>query len=433
MSLLGMRRIAARMTAARNEEDVFETLREGVLEFAGECSVSLHIGGDGTTPRRGGIVVPVSIRGSQHAGSLVVGHEEHPANEEMVAAAGLMAELAAATVGQLRLQRSVMQRSVELSQLNDLSRLLNSAETAEEALKLAAEGSAMLCSAPEIGLYQIRDGLLNLTGCVGVKAHFPATVRVLDSRGGLLIGGERGDPLTLGETHLGERRALVLVLRAGERTAGLAVLRGSSGHPGWGETQSVLAEGLAEHLAVALRHIEMLESSRHQAAYDELTGLASRRQFMYELARETERVRRQGSPLSLLMADADHFKAVNDTHGHSAGDEVLRALAGCLKRATRSLDIVGRLGGEELGVLLPGADEDTAVMVARRVRAAVEEMSIEWKDSTVRVTISIGVAEWSPEMTYRDLVEAADSALYRSKAAGRNRVTAGGSLTTIVD
>lgn len=428
-----MRRIAARMTGARDEETVLQTLREGVREIVGDCRVSLHAGGDGTTPRPGGIVVPVLVRGSQRAGSLVLGDESHPADENMVAAAGVMAELAATTVGQLRLQQSVMQRSVELAQLNDLSRLLNSAETAEQAIVLAAEGAAVLCAAPELGLYQLRKGLLVLTGCVGTEADFPATVRVLDSRGGLLIGGDRGHPLALGETHLGARRALVLVLRAGDRTEGLAVLRGGPDRRGWGETESVLADGLAEHLAVALRHIEMLESSRHQAAYDELTGLTSRRQFMYELARETERVRRQGSPLSLLMADADHFKVVNDTHGHGAGDEVLRALAGCLKRGTRSLDVVGRLGGEELGVLLPGADEDTAVMVARRLRASIEAMSVEWKEATVRVTVSIGVAEWAPEMSYRDLMEAADNALYRSKEAGRNRVTAGGSIGTIVD
>ncbi len=153
---------------------------------------------------------------------------------------------------------------------------------------------------------------------------------------------------------------------------------------------------------------------------------------MVELARETERVRRQGSPLSLLMIDADRFKVVNDTCGHTGGDEVLRALAGCLRRGTRSLDVVGRLGGEELGVLLTGADEETAVMVAERLRSSIEAMSVPFKDQHLRVTVSIGVAEWDGEMTYEDLMEAADEALYRSKADGRNRVTAGGALETVI-
>ena len=152
---------------------------------------------------------------------------------------------------------------------------------------------------------------------------------------------------------------------------------------------------------------------------------------MRELVRETERVRRQVSPLSLLMVDADHFKFVNDTHGHAAGDQVLRELAGCLKRGTRSLDVVGRLGGEEFGVLLPGAGEETAAFIAERLRRSVDALRIRHKDTEVRVTTSIGVAEWVPDWSVEDLLEAADEALYRSKADGRNRVTRGSTLQTV--
>ncbi len=430
--VLSMRRAASRIVQAEGEDAVLRELHQGAQSLAGTCPVALHRSRERAGSSEGGTLVPVLVHGTQRAGALVIGDGARPADELVVAAAGQLAALCGLRLGQIQLQRAVVQQSVQLAQLNDLSRRLNSAETTEAALECAAEGAGALCGAPELGLYQVREGLLVLTGCVGDPADFPVTLRALSSRGTVLFGGDRGHPLPLGRSLLGGRPVVLQVLRTGDRVEGLLVLRSASDATEWDETETVLAEGLAEHLAVALRHIDLLERSRHQAAYDDLTGLASRRQFMVELARETERVRRQGSPLSLLMIDADRFKVVNDTCGHTGGDEVLRALAGCLRRGTRSLDVVGRLGGEELGVLLTGADEETAVMVAERLRSSIEAMSVPFKDQHLRVTVSIGVAEWDGEMTYEDLMEAADEALYRSKADGRNRVTAGGALETVI-
>jgi len=428
---LTMRRIGARITQARDESTLLGALHEGVQELAGDCTVRLHAGNDDATTPVGGTVVPLHAYGTKHVAALILGDERRLATGTLVAAAGVLAALAAATIGQLRLQQALMQRSMQLSGLNDLSRRLNSCETTQQAVEIAAEGSAELCGAGQLGLYQVREGLLTLTGYVGDVADFPATVRVLDSQGQVLLGGGRGRAVPLGESRLDGGSIVLLVLRAGDRMEGVLIMRGSAAQD-WEDTALVLAEGLAEHLAVALRHIDLLERSRHQAAYDDLTGLASRRQFMHELARETERVRRQGSPLSLAMVDADHFKKVNDTYGHAAGDEVLKALAACLRKGTRSLDVVGRLGGEELGVLLPGASEETATMVSERLRQSIEDLVVEHKDTRVQITVSIGIAEWDAEMTYEDLLESADAALYRAKAEGRNRVVSGGSLETVL-
>ncbi len=431
-STLALRRATAAIAAGRTEDDVLDALQAGMRDLVGDVPVEVVHGAGMVTSPPGATLVPLLSYGARRAGALVLGDESHPANEAVVAIAGVLGHLAAASLGQMQLQAEVVRRTVQLAELNDLSRQLNSAESVEAAIRAAATGAAALCGATDTGLYRLTEGMLALSAAGSDATKFPALLRVLDSNRRLLLGGNRGDPMVLGEGTLDGAPTLLLVLRLEGQSEGVLLLRGSKESAGWDDTELALADGLAEHLAVALRHINLLERTRKAAACDDLTGLASRQHFMGELAREIERVRRQFSPLSLLMVDADHFKAVNDTHGHAAGDEVLRELAACLKRGTRSLDVVGRLGGEEFGVLLPGTDEANAVVIAERLRRSVDALRIRHKDAEVRVTTSIGVAEWVPEWSFEDLLEAADEALYRSKADGRNRVTRSGALATIM-
>lgn len=160
---------------------------------------------------------------------------------------------------------------------------------------------------------------------------------------------------------------------------------------------------------------------------DALTGLPNRRQFDEALRRELVRARRSGQGLALLMIDIDHFKQLNDTLGHQAGDERLRdvaeALQGCAARAT---DVVARYGGEEFAAILPGASPSEALAVAEAMRAAVEELALSSPAPDGRVTVSIGAARLTEIETDTGprLIERADAALYDSKRAGRNRVTA---------
>lgn len=347
------------------------------------------------------------------------------------AALTILVELAGARLSELELQAEQLSRSVELARLNDLSRKLNSAETPEDVITAAAEGARTLCGTSAAGLYQLREGLLSLVGHQGSVGELPATIQVVDGLGAPLLGGPAVRSFPLGTSPLDGGATLVLALWSRGRTAGVLVLRRPPEAGDWSENARSLAEGIAEHLTVALRHIDLLERTRRDAAYDELTGLASRRQFMRELARETERVKRQGSPLSLLMVDADRFKAINDTHGHGGGDAVLRTIARCLKSGTRSLDVVGRLGGEEIGVLLPSAGAAQAFAVAERLRRSIERSRTEYRGETIRATVSIGVAEWDPDWSFEDLLEVADAALYQSKAEGRNRVTEAHRLETL--
>ena len=160
------------------------------------------------------------------------------------------------------------------------------------------------------------------------------------------------------------------------------------------------------------------------AAQDELTGLANRRATIAALEREVARSRRTRQPLALMMVDVDHFKQVNDRHGHLAGDAVLRSICGTLVQRVRAQDTVGRYGGEEFLVVLPDTPRAGAARLAQELCAAVQATPCPWNGKTIAVTVSIGVFGGLLEAQdqWDLLLHAADSALYRAKASGRNRV-----------
>lgn len=160
------------------------------------------------------------------------------------------------------------------------------------------------------------------------------------------------------------------------------------------------------------------------AITDGLTGLFNRRHIEERLHEMIEHSHRLHEPLACVLFDLDHFKSVNDTYGHQAGDDVLRQFAGVLRRVAREVDRIGRYGGEEFMVLLPGTVLDAAVTFAERARQEVEAFDFIFEGGTLRRTLSAGVAAW-PHPRIRDrysLVKAADDALYLAKRLGRNRV-----------
>ena len=159
------------------------------------------------------------------------------------------------------------------------------------------------------------------------------------------------------------------------------------------------------------------------ACVDGLTGLNNRRHFLALAAGEWSRFQRYGRPLALLMIDIDLFKAVNDTHGHDAGDEVIKAVTGLLRRHKRASDVAGRLGGEEFAVILPEATPDSAAAAAERLRRLVAELDVPIADQRIQVTISVGLSVCRPDTSdFDELLKEADIALYEAKRSGRNRV-----------
>jgi two-component system cell cycle response regulator len=170
---------------------------------------------------------------------------------------------------------------------------------------------------------------------------------------------------------------------------------------------------------------EKVQQSIELSIVDPLTGLNNRRFLENHLATTLEQARVRHKPLSLMILDIDHFKLVNDTYGHIAGDEVLKGFADRIRRIIRGGDLLCRLGGEEFVVVMPNVPIDVARRVAERARVAIEEAPfvIDRSGQTIPITVSIGLAERGRDVDAEALYERADRALYRSKADGRNRVT----------
>ena len=179
--------------------------------------------------------------------------------------------------------------------------------------------------------------------------------------------------------------------------------------------------------SLVLRLVFELERTRQQLAVlamnDDLTGIFNRRHFMLLVEHEWARCRRYDTAGALLLIDADHFKRINDTHGHLAGDALLREMAATTSRSLRQPDLLARFGGEELIVFLPHTDPLGALDVAERIREQVARLQMPWQDRKIGTTVSIGVAPLGPAHgNLEALVHDADMALYEAKAAGRNCV-----------
>ena len=180
-----------------------------------------------------------------------------------------------------------------------------------------------------------------------------------------------------------------------------------------------MLERYASHAALAMMNASLLETVQRMASTDALTMIANRRTFDASLQREINRVSRSGEPLSLIMLDLDHFKALNDTYGHQKGDDVLHKVARVLEAECRDFDTVARYGGEEFGLILPGTVAAEAAAVGERLARAIGNCYEDMK-----ITVSMGVASFPDDAGDPEaIVAAADEALYASKRAGRDRVT----------
>jgi|HubBroStandDraft_5_1064220.scaffolds.fasta_scaffold10845_2 two-component system cell cycle response regulator len=180
--------------------------------------------------------------------------------------------------------------------------------------------------------------------------------------------------------------------------------------------------------------VSALEVSEFRATHDGLTGLFNRSAISELLHREVLRCSREHQSISALMADVDHFKRINDTHGHLVGDEVLKNVSSLMKGSLRSYDFVGRYGGEEFLVVLPTCEQAEALAVAERIRASVADSTLELAGLPIKATVSLGVGS-CPCGSYdaNELVRVADHALYKAKERGRNRVECGEEMTTLAN
>jgi diguanylate cyclase (GGDEF)-like protein len=286
--------------------------------------------------------------------------------------------------------------------------------------------------APVTGRREAREALAlvgeALAATHNPRALMPVVLNVITeatgARGGRLLhdGEEVG---WVGDVD-GDGRAVEFDLSAGDETAPMTlVLNPPDG--GFSDETMKLAEWLSSQAAIALENARLHDIVQFQAITDELTGLVNRRRFLDALRSEITRGQRLGGPLSVVLADLDGFKLVNDRFGHHAGDEVLIAFADLLRAHGRDMDVAARLGGEEFAILLPETGLDGARAVADRLRGSLAGLRIPLGvGESVTVTASFGVAELAESQSVDGLLRAADSALYRAKEHGKNRVELAG-------
>lgn len=261
------------------------------------------------------------------------------------------------------------------------------------------------------------------------REDFPTRVPVEAVR--TLLGGARGSPRTLTEPEARRGRlppdaTIVVDLDLGDAGAGLLALGPRMTGAAYDAHDAALLRALAETSAIALRNAGLLDRLRIEAVRDALTGCHNRRGFNERLTLEFHRCQRYGRELALVVLDIDHFKKINDDFGHEVGDHALRRVGEVLTVRFRCTDAACRLGGEEFALIFPETPKHEAVRLAERVRAAIETLG---PDAIVprRLTASVGVAAYPDDaVDIEGLIRAADRALYRAKANGRNRVESAG-------
>lgn len=244
---------------------------------------------------------------------------------------------------------------------------------------------------------------------------------------GLVTLGTAGLALIGVETLIGQ--SLVLPLSNARGRFGVVCLSRQSREPFTAE-QIELVEWAGQHLAETIVRVLAQAAVARQARFDGLTELANRRTFDFQIEHEIEVARTSDTDCSLLLVDIDHFKTVNDTFGHLAGDEVLRQVARVLREQAlrmRSGDraLIARYGGEEMAILLPGISTTGALRIGEGIRTAIEQTTIDFGEHLISVTASVGVATFARHAgSVQELIAAADAALYRAKSEGRNSVVA---------
>ena len=241
--------------------------------------------------------------------------------------------------------------------------------------------------------------------------------------------GARGGQLVQGGVEIGwfgdvgGGYPLELDLTTDEHDGGRTTLLLYPPRRGFRKETRDLAEWLATQAGIALENARLHERVQRQATTDELTGLVNRRRFLEALETELERAKLFETPLSLVLADLDDFKLVNDRHGHLAGDHALQTFGDLLQGHLRKMDVAGRLGGEEFAVLLPDTGAEAAALVADRMRHALADVPLALPNGVrIPLTASFGIAELAPGQAAEQVLSLADAALYEAKAAGKNRV-----------
>ena len=331
------------------------------------------------------------------------------------------------------LYRATAQLNREKTILGELGDLLQSCRSTEEAQRLITDRASLLFPGSS-GAVCVTNYSRNLVDVVATwgRPPFADAFFAPDDCWAL----RRGRPYAVaGDASVAcahvatprPLRSLCVPMMAHGETLGLLYLcmpAGSDAPADWSESEERLAKTVSEQAALALANLPLRETLRRQSIRDPLTGIYNRRYLEETLDRELQRAARRRAPLAVLMLDVDDFKSLNDTLGHDAGDLVLRALADVLTSAFRGEDVVCRYGGEEFAVVMPDTTREAARERAEEARGVMEKMVVKVKGPVpAHATISAGIAMFPDDGSGGSaLFHAADGALYRAKAGGKNQV-----------
>jgi len=328
-------------------------------------------------------------------------------------------------------------------QVIDIVRDLNSVVTADEMFRLVTGRVSEICGGARCQvLIDEGDGRVRIAAsseasdAVGellAPDEYAALRLVLESEAPALVEDAATSTLFRLGAGVEIRSAVAVPLPITEQTRGVLFLRAGEGEPALGmealEIAQQVTDGMAQALGRAQVFETLIEQGRHLhdlAHTDELTGCASRRAVMRYLSEELDLARRRNSPLSIVMLDLDHFKEINDTYGHLAGDAVLRTFGEWLQGegGHRIKDCIGRIGGDEFFAVLPDTEAEGALRFAERARDYLASVTFVFGDVPTRASLSAGIAAWPDAGTIEveALIEQADAALYRAKQAGRDAI-----------
>ncbi len=352
-------------------------------------------------------------------------------------------KIAAALIVNIRMRVSLEHAAKTFNALYELSHNLSVALKPEEIFKVILDmvpRAAPACSRLVIAMHDRERNSIKLQRIGGAAEELAEGMEFSTATGGIYayafnncctvkvddVKAKRNYRFVPEEPQNPNVRSLLIIpIIGGEERRCIGLFSAESATPEFfkPELEQIL-NTMVESASVALTRSMLYMKMEKLATTDGLTGLNNHRTFQEIAAREFERSKRHGRPLSMLLTDIDHFKNFNDTYGHPVGDLVLREIAGCIKSAVRATDFPARYGGEEFAVVLPETAEQGAMAIAERIRQTVEAKVIESGQNMLRVTISIGCVTYPTYgLTQQEVIDCADKALYASKKGGRNRVS----------
>lgn len=320
----------------------------------------------------------------------------------------------------------------ELAVLNDISSLLYKDLDERSVVEIIVDKAKELIKSEYSAILLIgKRGVSNFYTSIG-----DSTACKPEATGLLLKVLKEGMPVRMGnvqarasfkgfpENHpVRIKNILIIPLLLREEIIGEIILANRIGSDEFSQEDEDILLTFSFHAAFALEKARLHQEVMELATIDGLTGLYNHRAFQERLEAEVERARRFGLDLSLLMIDIDFFKRLNDTYGHSFGDEVLRRIGCRIVESVRNIDFAARYGGEEFAVILPETSTEGARTTAERIRETIKDYGMTHGEDVVSVTISVGVSSYPGDATTRkELIEKADVALYQAKKTGRDRV-----------